>query len=123
MWRNSLRLSFKLIGSTQATAAIRSVTAKHQRPHNKTLHPTAYSSARRSSSLRFRQRVSLSFGGIPSVPAQVAPIVFEPIFDILTLFYSPNGRRALEWFPGVSRAQLEAALDYEVQTLTTAAAA
>ncbi len=29
----------------------------------------------------------------------------------------------LEWFPGVSRAQVEAVLDYEVQTLTTTAAA
>jgi hypothetical protein len=28
---------------------------------NKALHPTAYSSVRRSSSLRFRRRVSLSF--------------------------------------------------------------
>ena len=26
----------------------------------------------------------------------------------------------LEWFPGVSRAQVEAVLDYEVQNLTTA---
>ena len=29
----------------------------------------------------------------------------------------------LEWFPGVSRAQVEAVLNYEVQTLTTAVAA
>lgn len=29
----------------------------------------------------------------------------------------------LEWFPGVSRAQIEAVLNYEVQTLTTAPAA
>ena len=29
----------------------------------------------------------------------------------------------LEWFPGVSRAQVEAVLNYEVHTLTTAAAA
>jgi uncharacterized protein (DUF433 family) len=29
----------------------------------------------------------------------------------------------LEWFPGVSRAQVEAVLDYEVQTLTTTVAA
>ncbi len=29
----------------------------------------------------------------------------------------------LEWFPGVSRAQVEAVLNYEVQTLTTTAAA
>jgi uncharacterized protein (DUF433 family) len=29
----------------------------------------------------------------------------------------------LEWFPGVSRAQVEAVLNYEVQTLMTAAAA
>lgn len=28
----------------------------------------------------------------------------------------------LEWFPGVSRAQVEAVLNYEVQTLTTAVA-
>jgi hypothetical protein len=34
-------------------------TNKHQ--PNKALHPTAYSSVRRSSSLRFRRRVSLSF--------------------------------------------------------------
>jgi hypothetical protein len=33
----------------------------NQQPHNKTLHPTAYSSVRRASSLRFRRRVSLSF--------------------------------------------------------------
>lgn len=29
----------------------------------------------------------------------------------------------LEWFPGVSRAQVEAVLNYEVQTLTAAVAA
>ena len=29
----------------------------------------------------------------------------------------------LEWFPGVTRAQVEAVLNYEVQTLTTAVAA
>jgi len=29
----------------------------------------------------------------------------------------------LEWFPGVSRAQVEAVLNYEVQNLTTAVAA
>lgn len=28
----------------------------------------------------------------------------------------------LEWFPGVSRSQVEAVLNYEIQTLTTAAA-
>jgi hypothetical protein len=33
----------------------------YQQPQNKALHPTAYSSVRRSSSLRFRRRVSLSF--------------------------------------------------------------
>jgi hypothetical protein len=31
-----------------------------QQQHNKALHPTAYSFVRRSSSLRFRRRVSLS---------------------------------------------------------------
>jgi uncharacterized protein (DUF433 family) len=29
----------------------------------------------------------------------------------------------LEWFPGVTRAQVEAVLDYEVQSLTAAVAA
>jgi hypothetical protein len=33
------------------------MTTQHR--HNKALHPTAYSFARRSSSLRFRRRVSL----------------------------------------------------------------
>src|SRR5712692_10942482 len=38
------------------------LTATHQPQPNKALHPTAYSYARRASSLRFRRRVSLVFG-------------------------------------------------------------
>jgi HKD family nuclease len=41
---------------------ITNVRKTHQQPPNKTLHPTAYSFARRSSSLRFRRRVSLVVG-------------------------------------------------------------
>jgi hypothetical protein len=41
-----IKLNFKVAART------------NQQPHNKALHPTAYSSVRRSSSLRFRRRVS-----------------------------------------------------------------
>ncbi len=47
-------------GSGAARSWARQVGCEsHQLQHNKALHPTAYSFARRSSSLRFRRRVSL----------------------------------------------------------------
>jgi uncharacterized protein (DUF433 family) len=43
--------------------------------------------------------------------------LFENLRDGATI------EQFLEWFPGVTRAQVEAVLDYDVQTLTTAMSA
>jgi uncharacterized protein (DUF433 family) len=43
--------------------------------------------------------------------------LFENLRDGATI------EQFLEWFPGVTRAQVEAVLDYEVQTLTTVVSA
>jgi hypothetical protein len=60
------------------------------KPQNKALHPTAYSSVRRSSSLRFRRRVSLSLGG--GAQLSKSRNVFINITGKSTL--SPSSRRS-----------------------------